>query len=315
MFDPLISICMPAYNAAPYIKEAVSSILQQSYRNIELIIINDGSTDDTLKILNGFTDVRMKVINTENKGQCAAANLAFNNSSGNFIKFMDADDLISPLTLERQLIRLNGANDSIASAKWGRFYKNDLDTFTLNPETVWRDMTSIDWLVESLSTGPNMMQCALWLIPRSTLEKTGLWNEELSLINDFEFFIRVLLASKDVKFCPEAILYYRSGMESSLSRQKSKKALYSGYLSTKLGCAHILAFENSDRTRKICANLYQSWHHECYPKLPNESIEMKQLAISSGGSNEKFRSGGFTKALQSLIGWRLTKKIKHLVGF
>lgn len=306
---------MPAYNAGKYIKDAVSSVLQQSYQNLELIIVNDGSTDDTLAILNSISDTRLKTISTANKGQCAAANLAFENSSGDFIKFMDADDLISLSFLEKQLMLINEDKESVASAKWGRFYDNNLETFTLNPEAVWKDMKPIDWLVSSLQKGPNMMQCALWLIPREILDKSGLWNENLSLINDFDFFIRVLLAANNIRFCPEAVLYYRSGIGSSLSQQKSKKALYSGYLSTKLGCSNILNFETSLRTSKICANLYMSWYYECYPQLPYESEKMKELALSSGGSAQKFEAGGITKKLTYLLGWRLTKKLKHLIGF
>lgn len=315
MSNALISICIPAYNAALYVKDSINSILVQSYQNLEIIIVNDGSTDDTLTVLENFKDQRIRIINTENKGQCAAANLAYQHSSGEYVKFMDADDIISPFFIEQQYHNIKENQSWIASAKWGRFYNDDLETFTLNPEPVWKDMLPIDWLVESLWSGPNMMQCALWLIPRPILEKSGLWNEKLSLINDFDFFIRVLLSAHQIRFTPEAILYYRSGMGGSLSQQKSRKALYSGYLSTKLGCSHILDFENSPKTRKICADLYMTWHYECYPQLRNESKEMKKLAIALGGSAQKFEAGGLTKKLADLLGWRFTKKLKYLIGF
>ncbi|TZF86206.1 glycosyltransferase family 2 protein (plasmid) [Pedobacter sp. BS3] len=313
--NELISVCMPAYNAEKYIREAINSILVQSYTNLELIIVNDGSTDQTLSVVKQFSDPRIKIINRENKGQCAAANLAYQHATGEYIKFMDADDIISRDFIKNQYELINGHPTWIASAQWGRFYHNDLSTFTLNPERVWKDMKPIDWLVESLQDGPNMMQCALWLIPRNILDRTGLWNEELSLINDFEFFIRVLLTAEQIKFSDKATLFYRSGMQHSLSRQKSKKALLSGYLSTKLGCASILSFENSARTREICANLYQLWHYECYPQLPIESLELKLLADNIGGSNLKFVSAGYTRVLATLLGWKRTKYIKYLLGF
>ncbi|RKD12415.1 hypothetical protein BCY91_12250 [Pelobium manganitolerans] len=314
MANPLVSICMPAYNAALYIDDAINSVLAQSYQNFELIIVNDGSTDETAAHTTRFKDKRIKTFITENRGQCAAANFAFSKSSGRFIKFMDADDLISPGFIQAQVELISDNDNFIASAKWGRFYHNDIKTFKLNPESVWRDMKPIDWLVESLAEGPNMMQCALWLIPRPVLQNSGLWDESLSLINDFEFFIRVLLCAEKIKFAENAILYYRSGMNDSLSKQKSKKALYSGYHSTRRGCEHLLNYENSERTRRICADLYKVWHFECYPVLREESLTLLQLSEALGGSRRKFECGGFTKLLNFFIGWKWTKRLKHFAS-
>src|ERR1700761_7192282 len=95
-YNPLVSICMPAYNAGNYIMAAINSVIDQSYQNWELIIVNDGSTDNTGTELENINDSRIKIYNQTNKGQCAAANAAFGFSTGELIKFMDADDLISP---------------------------------------------------------------------------------------------------------------------------------------------------------------------------------------------------------------------------
>ena len=75
--------------------------------------------------------------------------------------------------------------DAIASSRWGRFYSDDLSTFSLNQQSVWRDMPAIEWLVEAWADAQPMMQCGLWLIPRAIIDTAGGWDESLSLINDF----------------------------------------------------------------------------------------------------------------------------------
>ncbi|RYG51412.1 MAG: glycosyltransferase family 2 protein [Chitinophagaceae bacterium] len=308
---PLVSVCMPAYNAEKYIGQALDSVLQQSYPHIEVIVVNDGSTDYTAAVLESYREKGVQVIHQENRGQCAAANAAFHHSTGNYIKFFDADDVLSTDFIAQQIARINGKDDEIASASWGRFLGDDLQTFSLQQEPVYQDLDPMDWIVKSMENGQNMMQCALWLIPRNVLAISGLWDERLSLINDFDFFIRVILASKKVRFANNAILYYRSGLEQSLSGQKSKKAMESAFLSIKLGTETILRYENSTRTRQICADALQLWKYQFYPMQPGLYREAEKLIRQLGGSSYPFPAGGMTQLLSRLLGWKLTKRIKN----
>ncbi len=99
-----ISVIMAVYNGMPFLKEAVKSILDQSYRNLEFIVVNDASTDDTLKYLNGLKDKRIKIINnSENLGLAASLNKALAFAKGEYIARMDADDISLPNRLETQL--------------------------------------------------------------------------------------------------------------------------------------------------------------------------------------------------------------------
>lgn len=312
--NPIVSICIPAYNAEKHIAESINSILQQSYHPIEIIVVNDGSTDNTSEILYAYRSKEVKVIEQDNKGQCAAANRAFHESTGEYIKFFDADDILSKDFIKNQVEVLAGKSDTIASASWGRFYNDDLNTFKLNPEKGWKDMKPINWLVESLIQGPNMMQCGLWLIPRKILATSGLWDQRLSLINDFEFFIRVLLAANEIKFTSEAVLYYRSGIKTSLSGQKSRMAYESALLSTELGVQQLLAFENSERVKRICADNMRMWQYEFYPNHMDLYHKTKSHIKQLGGSDFPFPAGGYTKLLSSLLGWKTTKIIKNLLS-
>ena len=307
---PLVSVCMPAYNAEKYISQALDSVLEQSYPNIEIVVVNDGSKDRTANVLQSYIEKGVHVIHQENRGQCAAANTAFRHSTGDYIKFFDADDILSNDFIANQVERLKGKNDEVASASWGRFLQDDINTFSRQQETVYKDMLPMDWLVASMENGPNMMQCGLWLIPRKVLAVSGLWDERLSLINDFDFFIRVILAGKKVLFTENAILYYRSGLEQSLSGQKSKKALESAYLSTKLGVETILQYEDSPRTRRICADAFQGWKYQFYPFDLGLYQNAEEYIKKLGGSAFRFPAGGATKIVSDIIGWKSTKRLK-----
>lgn len=107
MADPLISVVMAAYNAEAYITEAMESILNQSFGNFEFIIINDGSADGTLARINGFSDKRIVLINSEkNCGLAASLNKGIKAAKGKYIARMDADDISGPLRFEKQLFVL-----------------------------------------------------------------------------------------------------------------------------------------------------------------------------------------------------------------
>lgn len=313
MTAPLISICMPVYNAAAYIKDSIQSILAQTYSRWELIVVNDGSTDGTERILNAFIDERIKVFYQKNKGQSAAANQAFNLSVGEYIKFFDADDLLSPNFLAAQINRLAKNPDCIVSAQWGRFYDDNLDTFKLNPETVWRDISPDEWLVTAWMDAQPMMQCALWLIPRNTLHLSGLWDEKLSLINDFEFFSRVLLNSKKVLFEPEATLYYRSGLKGSLSGIKTRASAESAFLAIKSAYSLLLKYRNDAKAQLACSNIWQNFIYEIYPNHSDLITDAKANLALLPKPTLSYPCGGYTKIAKQLIGWKATKRLKNKI--
>jgi glycosyltransferase involved in cell wall biosynthesis len=311
---PLVSICLPAYNADKYINEALDCLLSQSYKNIEIIVVNDGSTDGTSEVLNPYKSKGVKIIEQENKGQCAAVNRAYSEATGEYIKFFDADDILSQDFIKNQVEILAGSSDTIASASWGRFYNNDINTFKLVQEPVYHDMEPIEWLVKAMWQRQAMMQCALWLIPRHVINRAGLWDERLSLINDFEFFIRVLLNSKEIRYAADSILYYRSGVKSSLSALNDRKGAESAYNSILVGTSTMINFENSARIKKIAANCWQGFIYDFYPKHKDLLSSAEEKIKESGISTDLYKVGGYSKWLFKLIGWKATKKLKNFLN-
>jgi len=102
MPDPLVSVIIPAYNGERFLREAVDSALAQTYPNIEVIVVNDGSTDNTVALLSGYGD-RIRVFHQNNAGQAAARNLGISKSTGQWIAFLDQDDLWDPRKLAVQI--------------------------------------------------------------------------------------------------------------------------------------------------------------------------------------------------------------------
>lgn len=308
--SPLVSIIMPLYNAQNYVAEAIQSVINQTYKNWELIIVNDGSTDDSLLVAKQFESDKIKIFSQENKGQCGANNYGYSLSNGSYIKFFDADDILSTQTLEFQFKAINNKDTDIATCTWGRFYNNDIGTFKYNRETVWADLKPIDWLKKSWKNAQPMMQCGIFLIPRKVLTKSGLWNEKLSLINDFEFFTRVILAAENIKFTESGCLYYRSGILGTLSAQKNRNAVISAFNSINWGTQKFLEFCTDNETKLCCANIWQNFIYEFYYQQPDLAKQAELKVEQLGGSNLEFPCGGYTKILYSLFGWKATQKLK-----
>lgn len=307
----LVSICIPCHNVAPYLAAALDSVIAQTWQNLEIVVVNDGSTDGSTEILESYRTQGVKVIHETLGSASKARNRAYAEASGDYIKFFDADDLISPRMIEYQIARLNGRCDAVASSEWGRFYNNDLTTFRPNPQSVWRDMRATDWLIESWADARPMQQPGIFLIPRKILEAAGPWDEELTLIDDFEFFARVLCHAKDVHFASGATLYYRSGLTGSLSGRKGKKAVESAFHSVDRATKHLLARRNDADARQACANILQDFSHTYYPDHADLTLQMECRAKDLGGSTLSPEGPPNFQYLRKMIGWKLARRIQR----
>lgn len=308
---PLVSVIIPCYNASEHLGEALHSVLRQSYTHLEIVVINDGSTDNTEEVVNSFSDNRIVYFCQENKGQCAASNLGIEKSTGDYVKFFDADDIMNEKHIELQLMRLNGSKNCIASCEWGRFYDGNPGSAVFKPEVVWRDLEPLQWLKASLQQKYDMMGAWIWLIPRPLLQTAGGWDERLSLNNDFEFSIRLLLHAQMVLFCAGAKIYYRSGMEGALSQVITEKRFHKALLSTELGCSYLLKAEYSSEMKRICANRYQEWLYRIYPLYPQLQTYLENKIQDLDGSDRKMDGGKVAQVLSYLFGWKTTKRIRQ----
>jgi GT2 family glycosyltransferase len=171
-------------------------------------------------------------------------------------------------------------------------------------------MKPIDWLKTALSQKSDMMGAWLWLIPKEMLKTAGGWNEKLSLNNDFEFSVRLLLQAREVVFAHGAKVYYRSGNSGTLSAVKSVAAYQSAFLSTKLGCSYLLAADDSDEMKRFCANRYQEWIYRIYPHYPALYKKFEYEVLLLCGSDKAMEGGKAFLFLQELFGWKTAKLVQ-----
>jgi hypothetical protein len=150
----------------------------------------------------------------------------------------------------------------------------------------------------------------MWLIPRDVWTRAGGWDERLSLNNDFDFSIRLLLASSGVRFASNSVYYYRKGLDAAVTSMRSHKAMTSAFLTTELGCKALLERENSERTRKICADRWQQWAYLLYPGSPDLANRAIQNSRALGGSDEQLRGGRLLHALLPIVGWKAVRRLQ-----
>jgi len=310
--QPLVSICIPAFNASEYIAGTLDALLAQTHQHLQIIIVNDHSTDQTMEVINDYLqrEPRIKCYQNNGHGAAAARNMAFMKSEGSYIKFFDADDLLNPEAIEQQVALLKKHPECIISGRWGRFTK-DLSTFRMADEPVWRDMNGVDWIVRSWEKAQNMTQPGIFMLPRNLILRSGLWNESLSLNDDLEFYTRLILNAEKVIFCQHAILYYRSGIKESLSGRKSETACVSAIQAIDLSCDYLLKRDNSRRARKSAAALFQSLIFSIYPQYPDLCEKANKRVVDLGGSDLPFPAGGYTRKLVKLLGWKAAASLKH----
>ncbi|MEO8577453.1 MAG: glycosyltransferase family 2 protein, partial [Gemmatimonadales bacterium] len=205
---------------------------------------------------------------------------------------------------------LGGSADKLASCRWG-YFRNSPDVSHIREEKTNRDFNNpVDWIVDSLTLDEGMMGGWMWLIPRAVFDRCGGWDESLSLNNDFDFSIRLLLASSGVRFAAGAIYSYREGVSGALSATHGSKAMESAFATTESGCAALLARENSSRTRKVCADRWRRWQYWFYPERKDLASRAGAHVAELGGSDLRMEGGRLLNVLLPLMGWKAARTLQ-----
>ena len=229
MVRKTISIITPSYNTEEFIESTIKSVLNQTYPNIEHIIVDDGSRDRSWSIIQRFRD-KLKAIQTDHRGGSYARNYGTRLAQGEYIMFLDADDIISPDTICSLLATLESRSNSIAVCKWGRLVKRK-GKWIEEPSQVPIYPPGGD-PIKGWLTGWFYPTCAtLW--PRDVYENTGGWDENLSANQDGDLMLRALLNGIRVELADGGKGFYRSHGISRLSVSsdlKSKRAFQSRML-------------------------------------------------------------------------------------
>lgn len=305
MDNPLVSIIIPVYNKGDYLEETLRSALQQTWPNKEIIVIDDGSTDNSLEI--AFSTPGLKIIYQDRKGASAARNRGIREAKGQYIQFLDADDLLHPEKIEKQLRCTLNSQYDLLCCNWSRFTINPSDAIDTK-EFGFIDLEEfqpIEWLVKDM-----MVPVHAWLTPIELIRKAGNWNENLSLNDDGDFFTRVVAQCKKVIF-HETWVFYRTGMTDSLSKKKDIKALeslYESYLSYEEVAMEKDPIGLKNNVRKRYADLFL----KCYP-IHTSLSSMAELKLEFELSDTRQFLARETSFISRILGIKLTLKIKTFI--
>ena len=280
---PLISILIPAYNAQEWIADTIHSAIAQTWPRTEIIVVDDGSSDSTLAIARTFESQGVRVISQKNQGASAARNTAFLHSRGDYIQWLDADDLLAPDKIAKQMeLVLEGLSPrTLLSSPWAHFmYRPRRAEFI--PSSLWCDLTPKEWLLCKMEQNI-YMQTATWLVSRELTEAAGPWDIRMIGDDDGEYFCRVLLASNGVRFVHGAKVYYRAFQFASLSYiGRFPHKIEAHWASMQLHIRYLRSFGDDARVRAACLQFLHDSLIYFYPETSHVVAEAEQLAAELG---------------------------------
>lgn len=216
-----ISVVMPCYNAAPYLAEAVGSALGQSYADVEVVLVDDGSDDDSAKIAErlavAYPD-RLIILHSHRQGPYPARNFALSRARGEFIAFLDADDWWDAHALEKLHAALIKHGADIAYCGWQNVGEGIVSEPYVPPE-----YENEDPIAHFVRTCPWPIHAAL--VKRELVDHLGGFSERRFSSMDYDFWLRALATTRRMVRVPEVLAYYRWHGQGQVSAVKWRQVL------------------------------------------------------------------------------------------
>lgn len=232
---PKISVIIPMYNVEKYLSATLSSLQTQTFDDFEAICVDNGSTDQSLSVLREITakDSRIKIIEQENRGVSAARNAALDRASGEYIAFLDSDDLMHPQMLETMLHALETSDSDIVYCDYVRFNDGEDVSFEKVTSPAIREIP--EHFKTFLSKKEKPLVPALWnKLYRTELFKNIRLPEDVSIAEDFVAICSVLFAAKKVSYVPASLIYYRQRSGSLIRSALDETYIQNAFKATRL---------------------------------------------------------------------------------
>ncbi len=190
---PLVSVIIPTYNRQQHIKNAVESVLGQTYKNVEVLVVDDGSTDSTPEIMNSIHDERLKYIRTKNQGNYFARNAGLAQAKGDFIAFLDSDDRFLPtkLTVQIQRFEENPELGLCCSNVYVRHQDIDNQVFEDAAHSFNCDIDTQNGFIQK-AVENNFIVTSSVVIRKECVKNLGYFNTQFQNAMDYEFFLRII---------------------------------------------------------------------------------------------------------------------------
>lgn len=301
----LVSVIIPTYNSSSTIEQCIQSCLDQDHENLEIIVVNDGSTDNTLEVINSLKEDRLHVINQLNRGCSDAKNTGLKNANGSYIQYLDADDYLSKDKISSQLIKIKGKPKSIAVCKTIAVFDNDV-LEEIDTNLISRGGDGLTFLLRLLgSEGQRgMVQPNAYLISHALAKSIGEWDTTISPNpdEDGEYFARALILAEEVVFT-DGVNFYRKSLSNSLSKIVSLERVQNQLRSIEKTFSLILQKGDSTITRELFSEVVSShlYQHSRYRKelapMARELLRTHGIHSFKPSGTERF------KVISQLIGF------------
>jgi glycosyltransferase involved in cell wall biosynthesis len=313
---PLVSVIIPVFNGASYIREALRSVAEQTYSNLEIVVVDDGSSDSSASIVEQLRDPRIKLHKQDNQGRCAARNRGLELSSGELLKYLDQDDILDSDSIRSQVDDLSTEGPSVISMGTLKVFDTNVrDSVDLG--FFHRFARCSDPIDFYYTLGEHAVQTSVWLTPRLLHLKGGYWDTSLqdNPMDDGELFMRILMNATAVKYCSRSLVYHRRGSANRGSSHTTPMRIVSCFRSLELCTQHLLNRENSPKTREICARMFKHYlyMHFSFDRSLRKSAfkRMKDL----GFPKVNYYLGGMTfRILDRVFGPRVALRIRWICG-
>jgi glycosyltransferase involved in cell wall biosynthesis len=318
--EPTVSVLIAAYNAERWLAAALDSVFKQTWHKLEVVFVDDGSTDNTFAIAKKYEKHGLRLLQQPNRGLGASRNRLVRKSTGDLLQYFDADDLLSPDKIEEQVKVLTANPPGMVAVSPYVFFQGDTDPAEGQLQDSWPIIDSNDpltWLIELLGPGPSgqlfgMIPPGAWLTPRCLALKAGPWIEFRSPDDDGEYFARVVLASTGIRRAAAGRLYYRKH-EANLSKIRNAEMQWGAFHTTELKAQHILKRTSDPRAKQVLARAYMYRAFDAYPEFP----EITRLCLANvkelGGTNFVPPFGTRRgELIRRVFGWKAARKANFL---
>lgn len=231
---PLVSIIIPVYNGSNYLKEAINSALAQTYENLEIVVVNDGSCDDlrTEQIALSYGK-KIRYISKENGGSSSALNTGIRNMRGEYFSWLSHDDLYLPLKIEKQMdvmLRQN-PSDTIIVCRGTLIDENGAQMWSKPHDQ--EGLKEPGCALSLLSHGKGINGCGV-LIAKSVLNRVGFFDEEMVYLNDLDYWWRIIFSNVNVFYMCDELVKTRIHSQQVSITKKSRFNIERHYLANKL---------------------------------------------------------------------------------
>lgn len=304
---PLVSVIIPVYNSEKYLKEAIESVINQTWQNIEVIVVDDGSTDNSYAIAQSFQSSQIKVIQQTNQGACAARNRGFRESRGEYIQWLDADDYLEPKKVEDQVNVALQHQNAVIYGTWFNFIETN-NRVWLGPRNLTKPVNDPLGIHLEGMLAPTVA----YLIPRNAINTIGGWDESLTADQDGDLIMRLML--QDIPFVHalgDAGIWRHHGDTNRVSCNRNFNSIYSRYRVCDRVIERLQELNRLDRYSQLLAMKLDRLAQLAILDFPD--LALSCLTLARNIAPDYHPKGSFSYQItRKLLGLKGSEKLRHL---